>query len=97
MDNCWRKSTESFGEWLALLGFCFRPDISFAVKELSHRLADTQVRDVQCCKRRYLSKHEGLGCFSQQDFGENLDGFSLVAYSEIGPEIVKVVNQRHAE
>ena len=87
MDNCWRpKSTESFGEWLALLGFLrtLRPDIGFAVKELSHRLVAPRARDFERCKRlcRYLSRTRGLGVFFPRGRGEDPDVFSLVAYSD---------------
>ena len=42
-----------------------RPDIGFAVKELSHRLAAPRVRDFERCKRlcRYLNRTRGLGVF----------------------------------
>ena len=61
-----------------------RPDIGFAVKELSHRLAAPRVRDFERCKRlcRYLSKTRGLGLFFPRGRGEDPDGVSLVAYSD---------------
>ena len=61
-----------------------RPDIGFAVKELSHRLAALRVRDFERCKRlcRYLSKTRRLGVFFPRRREEDPDGFSLVAYSD---------------
>ena len=49
-----------------------RPDIGFAVKELSHRLAVLWVRDFKCCKQlcRYLSKTRGLGVFFPKRTGK---------------------------
>ena len=40
-----------------------RPDIGFAVKELSHRSAAPRARDFERCKRlcRYLNRARGLG------------------------------------
>ena len=56
-----------------------RPDIGFAVKELSHRLAAPRVRDFERCKRlcRYLSRIRGLGVFFPGGRGEDPDGFSF--------------------
>ena len=61
-----------------------RPDIGFAVKELSHRLAAPPVRDFERCKRLcpHLSRTRGLGVFFPRGRGEDPDGFSLVAYSD---------------
>ena len=61
-----------------------RPDISFAVKERSHRLAAPRVRDLERCKRlrRCLNRTRGLGEFFPRGRGEDPDVFSLVAYSD---------------
>ena len=56
-----------------------RPDIGFAVQELSHRLAAPRDRDFEHCKRlcRNLSKTRGLGMFFPRGRGEDPDGFSV--------------------
>ena len=83
-DNCWMPKIFRRVVGIARFLRTLRPDIGFAVKELSHRLAVHRVRDFERCKRfcRYLSKTRGLGVFFPRGQGEDPDGFSLVAYSD---------------